>query len=147
MVEGYNGLLTATVFLPAVGALVLLLLVRGDKNVRNFAVLVALADMVLSLIVFGYFDRGDGADRFQFVDKITWIPDVGLNAEFLLAVDGLSAPLVALTGLLGVCAVLASWHVGLRVKEYFIWLLVLSRQRCWGFSHLWTCFCSSFSGK
>ena len=125
MVEGYNGLLTATVFLPAVGALVLLLLVRGDKNVRNFAVLVALADMVLSLIVFGYFDRGDGADRFQFVDKITWIPDVGLNAEFLLAVDGLSAPLVALTGLLGVCAVLASWHIGLRVKEYFIWLLVL----------------------
>ena len=68
MVEGYNGLLTATVFLPAVGALVLLLLVRGDKNVRNFAVLVALADMVLSLIVFGYFDRSEGADRFQFVD-------------------------------------------------------------------------------
>ena len=53
MVEGYNGLLTATVFLPAVGALVLLLLVRGDKNVRNFAVLVAVADMVLSLLVFG----------------------------------------------------------------------------------------------
>ena len=125
MVEGYNGLLTATVFLPAVGAVGLLLLVKGDKNVRNFAALIALADMVLSLIVFGYFDRGDGADRFQFVDRITWIPDVGLNAEFLLTVDGLSAPLVALTGLLGMCAVLASWHVGLRVKEYFIWLLVL----------------------
>jgi len=40
MVEGYNGLLTATVFLPAVGAVVLLLLVKGDRNVRNFAVLV-----------------------------------------------------------------------------------------------------------
>ena len=61
MVEGYNGLLTATVFLPAVGAVVLLLLVRGDKNVRNFAALIALSDMVLSLIVFGYFDRADGA--------------------------------------------------------------------------------------
>ena len=43
MVEGYNGLLTATVFLPVVGALVLLLVVKGDKNVRNFAVLIALA--------------------------------------------------------------------------------------------------------
>ena len=125
MVEGYTGLLTATGFLPAVGAGVLLLLVRGDKNVRNFAALIALSDMVLSLIVFGYFDRADGADRFQFADQITWIPDVGLNAEFLLTVDGLSAPLVALTGLLGMCAVLASWHVGLRVREYFIWLLVL----------------------
>jgi len=125
MVEGYNGLLTATVFLPAVGALVLLLVVKGDRNVRNFAVLIALADLVLSLLVFGFFDRSAGADRFQFVDRITWIPDVGLNAEFLLTVDGLSAPLVALTGLLGMCAVLASWRIGLRVKEYFIWLLVL----------------------
>ena len=49
MVEGYNGLLTATVFLPAVGAVGLLLLVKGDKNVRNFAALIALADMVLSV--------------------------------------------------------------------------------------------------
>ena len=125
MVEGYNGLLTATVFLPAVGALILLLLVKGNKNVRNFAVFIALADLVLSLVVFSFFDRSEGADRFQFVDKITWIPDVGLNAHFFLAVDGLSAPLVALTGLLGMCAILASWHVGLRVKEYFVWLLVL----------------------
>lgn len=125
MVEGYDGLLTATVFLPAVGALLLLLVVRGDRNVRAFAVLIALADLVLSLLVFGFFDRGEGADRFQFVDRFTWIPDVGLNASFLLAVDGLSAPLVALTGLLGMCAVLASWHIGLRVKEYFVWLLLL----------------------
>ena len=73
----------------------------------------------------GFFDRGADADRFQFVDRITWIPDVGLNADFLLTVDGLSAPLVALTGLLGMCAVLASWRIGFRVKEYFIWLLVL----------------------
>ncbi|MCI0843829.1 MAG: NADH-quinone oxidoreductase subunit M [Chloroflexi bacterium] len=125
MVEGYNGLLTATVFLPAVGALLLLLVVKGDRNVRNFAVLIFLADLVLSMLVFGFFDRGADADRFQFVDRITWIPDVGLNADFLLTVDGLSAPLVALTGLLGMCAVLASWRIGFRVKEYFIWLLVL----------------------
>ncbi len=111
-------------FLPAVGALVLLL-VNGDKNIRGVAVAVAVADMVLSLIVFGAFNRGADADRFQFVDKFEWIPDVGLNANYLLAVDGLSAPLVALTGLLGICAVLASWHVKLRVREYFIWLLLL----------------------
>ncbi len=111
-------------FLPAVGALVLLL-VNGDKNIRGVAVAVAVADMALSLIVFGAFDRGADADRFQFVDKFEWIPDVGLNANYLLAVDGLSAPLVALTGLLGICAVLASWHVKLRVREYFIWLLLL----------------------
>ncbi|NQW23451.1 MAG: NADH-quinone oxidoreductase subunit M [SAR202 cluster bacterium] len=125
MVDGYNGLLTATVFLPAVGALVLLLLVKGDRNIRGFAVLIGVVDLVLSLLVFGFFDRSADAARFQFIDQFTWIPDVGLNANFLLAVDGLSAPLVALTGLLGMCALLASWHVKLRVKEYFVWLLLL----------------------
>ncbi len=123
--EGFSGLLTATVFLPAAGALALLLLVRGDRNIRGFAVAVALADLVLSLLVFSFFDRSEGAERFQMIDQFPWIPDVGLKASYLLAVDGLSAPMVALTGLLGLCAVLASWRVGLRVKEYFAWLLLL----------------------
>ena len=120
----FNGLLTATVFLPAVGAVVLLLL-RGDRMVRGVAVAVVLADLALSLLVFALFDRAADAERFQFIDQFAWIPDVGLEASYLLAVDGLSAPLVALTGLLGTCAVLASWHIKLRVKEYFFWLLVL----------------------
>ena len=120
----FNGLLTATVFLPAAGA-ALLLLLRGDRIIRGAAVAVAVADLVLALLVFALFQRGEEAARFQFVDHFAWIPDVGLKASYLLAVDGLSAPLVALTGLLGLSAVLASWHVGLRVKEYFFWLLLL----------------------
>ena len=125
MVTGFSGLMTAAVFLPAVGAAAILLLVRGDRNIRCFAVLIALADLVLSLLVFGLFDRGDGAARFQLVDRFSWIPAQDLNASYFMAVDGLSAPLVALTGLLGFCAVLASWRVSHRVREYFIWLLVL----------------------
>ena len=124
MATEFNGLLTATVFLPAAGA-VLLLLLRGDKVIRGAAVAVAVADLALALLVFAFFDRADDAARFQFVDQFAWIPDVGLKASYLLAVDGLSAPLVALTGLLGLCAVLASWHITLRVKEYFFWLLLL----------------------
>ena len=124
MAPEFNGLLTATVFLPAVGA-VLLLLLRGNKVIRGAAVAIAVADLVLALLVFALFERGNDASRFQFVDQFAWIPDVGLKASYLLAVDGLSAPLVALTGLLGLSAVLASWHVGTRVKEYFFWLLLL----------------------
>ncbi|MYF79320.1 MAG: NADH-quinone oxidoreductase subunit M, partial [Chloroflexi bacterium] len=44
---------------------------------------------------------------------------------YLLGVDGLSAPLVLLTGLLGMAAAFASRNIGLRVSEYFIWLLLL----------------------
>jgi NADH-quinone oxidoreductase subunit M len=121
----FSGLLTATVFLPAAGALVILMLIRGDSNVRWFAALVGLADLALSLLVFILFNRAAGAPRFQFVDRIDWITSETLSASYFLGVDGLSAPLVFLTGLLGFCAILASWHIGLRVREYFVWLLLL----------------------
>ena len=131
MISGYTGLLTATVFLPAAGAAVILLLLRGDRNIRAFAVLIAVADLALSLLVFGLFDKSEGAERFQFIDRFPWIPEIpglagdSLQASFFLGVDGLSAPLVALTGLLGLCAVFASWHINTRVREYFVWLLLL----------------------
>ena len=125
MVSGFSGLLTATVFLPLAGAMGIFLLGRGERNIRLFAVLVALADMALALLVFGLFEHGDGANRFQLVDRFAWIPGDNLRASYFMGVDGLSAPLVALTGIIGFCAVLSSWRIGHRVKEYFIWLLVL----------------------
>ncbi len=124
-VAGFNGLLTATVFLPALGALLILLLVRGDRNVRVVAALVGLADLALSILVFVLIDPGEAADRFQLVDRFAWITNDTFRASYLMAVDGLSAPLVLLTGLLGFCAILASWHIEMRVREYFAWLLLL----------------------
>ena len=136
MDTGFSGLLTATVFLPAVGAVFILLLVRGDRNIRVVAVMVAVADLVLTLLVFGMFSHGEDAARFQFIDQFTWIPGETLRANYLLGVDGLSAPLVALTGILGLCAVLASWRIDTRVREHFFWLLVLQTAVMGVFSSL-----------
>ena len=121
----FPGMLSLTVFLPALGALLLLLFVRGDRVVRPFALLVSLADLLLSVAVFLSFDRGAGADRFQLVDRLNWISAETFNAAYFLGVDGLSAPMVLLTGLLGFCAIIASWSIRARVREYFIWLLLL----------------------
>ena len=127
----FNAILTVTVFLPLAGALVIAALIRGDRNIRVFAALVALADLALAIGVMVLFDHGGGADRFQMTDKFAWMGEGSvfnngtMDASYHLAVDGLSAPLVLLTGLLGFCAVMASWNVQLRVKEYFVWLLVL----------------------
>ncbi len=119
------GLLSLTVFLPAAGALVILTLLRGDRVIRAFAFAVGLITLLLSLAVFLLFDRSAVAARFQLIDRFDWISSQTLNASYFLGVDGLSAPLVLLTGLLGFCAVIVSWHIKLRVKEYFIWLLLL----------------------
>ncbi len=64
-----------------------------------------------------------GAD-FQFVERAPWIPSVG--AEYFLGVDGLSMLLILLTTMMGFIAVLSSWTaITERVKEYYIFLLVL----------------------
>ena len=122
----FNGILTITVFLPALAALVILL-VRpmrlDDQIIRWFAMLSTVATFVLSLIVFLAYDRDAGG--VQFVDHLTWLSAETIKSSYLLGVDGLSAPLVLLTGLLGMAAAFASRNIELRVSEYFIWLLLL----------------------
>jgi len=120
----FSGWLTVTVFLPAAAALFIALFLRRDAWVRWFAIGATAVVFALSIAVFAMYDRVAGG--VQLVDfAARWIPVEGLRAQYLLGVDGLSAPLVLLTGLLGMCAAFASWRITLRVREYFIWLLVL----------------------
>ena len=120
----FSGWLTAAVFLPMVGALLIATVVRGDRNVRYVAGAVSLAELALSIVIFIKFDLSNSA--FQLVDKAeNWIPFESFRVQYFLGVDGLSAPLVLLTGLLGMAAVFASWGIKHRVREYFVWLLLL----------------------
>ena len=119
-----SGLLTITVFLPLAGAAVIALVIKGDRQVRYFAGAVALVELALSIVVFARYDPDKGG--FQLVDRIPeWIKVDAFKVEYYLAVDGLSAPMVLLTGLLSMAAVYASWGISSRVREYFVWLLVL----------------------
>lgn len=120
----FSGLLTATVFLPAAAAIVIALTLRNRQAVRWSSIGATVITLGLSIIVFVAYDRDQGG--VQFVDQISgWIPIDALRAQYLLGVDGLSAPLVLLTGILGTAAAFASWRVEHRVKEYFFWLLLL----------------------
>ena len=49
---GFNGLLTAVVFLPFLFALAILIIARNDNQVRAIAVLGGLVELVLSIVVF-----------------------------------------------------------------------------------------------
>lgn len=122
----FNGILTVTVFLPALAALVILLarpFNLEDRIVRWFAILSTVATFVLSAIVFLAYDRDAGG--VQFIDHISWLSAETIKSSYLLGVDGLSAPLVLLTGILGTAAAFASRNINLRVSEYFVWLLLL----------------------
>ena len=113
-------------FLPAAGAVVIGLLIKEARTVRITAALFTFAAFALSLALFAMFDR-TAADPelagLQFVEQAQWIKSIG--AQYYLGVDGLSLSMVILTTFLGFVAVFVSWKIGLRVKEYFVWLLLL----------------------
>jgi NADH-quinone oxidoreductase subunit M len=118
------GYLSAIIFLPVVGAILIAFIPRLSNGlIRRIAACVTLIPLALSIILFCNFDRSAAAEVFQFQDKLDWIP--AINANYHLGVDGLSLPLVILTAFLGFMVVLISWKTELRVREYFAWLLLL----------------------
>lgn len=122
----FNGILTATVFAPAVFAGAVWLAHRwrdDDRSVRVLAIAGSLVTFALAFAVFLMYDRDAGG--VQMVDAVSWLSAGTLKSTYLLGVDGLSAPLVLLTGLLGIGAIFASRSVTHRLTEYFIWLLLL----------------------
>ncbi len=91
--------------------------------VRWFAISGSVITFILTLFIFIAYDSVAGDT--QMVDHFQWLSTQTLNASYFLGVDGLSAPLVLLTGLLGMAAAFASRIITRRVAEYFIWLLLL----------------------
>ena len=63
---------------------------------------------------------------FKFIEGApnNWIPSIG--AGYVLGIDGISFLLIMLTTLLGWISILSSWTaIENRVKEYYIWFLIL----------------------
>ena len=115
-------ILTLVTFIPAAGALLMLVLPRRDRDIRWVALIISLFVFVLSLHLPVRFDRSQ-AD-FQYQINAQWITTP--NIHYHLGVDGVSLWLVVLTTFLTPLCVLISWKsVHDRVKEFFILMLIL----------------------
>lgn len=79
--------------------------------------------LVLSVIVFLAYDKSQGG--LQFVEKVMWIPSLGI--QYFNAADGFNLPNLLLTGIVFFTGVLTMWELETRVKEYYAlyFLLVL----------------------
>ncbi len=114
-------ILSLVVFLPAVGAGVLLF-VRDDAAVRWTALVFAVADSLLTIPLLLAFDTTTYA--MQFRETVAWVPALGIS--YSLGVDGISVLFVFLTAFLGWICVVASWQaIDSKVKEFMISLLVM----------------------
>src|SRR3954464_111740 len=118
-----NYYLSLILFTPLIGAFVILLVPKENDNaIRWIANVVALVGFLISVPLWFWFNPASG--DFQFIERAPWIPSIG--AEYFLGVDGLSTLLILLTTMMGSIAVLSSWTaITERVKEYYIFLLVL----------------------
>ncbi len=127
-----NGLLMFVVFFPAVAAAVVMLTVPRDSvnQAKWIALAASLITLVGSVVLAFAFDTSPGevqANPFQFESQGTWIDaaTAGFDVQFHMGVDGLGITMVVLTTFLFVIAMLISFGVQLRTKEYFFWLLAL----------------------
>lgn len=117
-------ILSVIVFLPAVSG-VLMMLIPGDKKktIYKTALGVALVTFLLTLVVYFSFDVGS-TDRYQFVEQYNWLPQFGIS--YHVGVDGISAPLVMLTGIVIFTGVIISQRIEDRNREFFTFLFILA---------------------
>jgi NAD(P)H-quinone oxidoreductase subunit 4 len=115
--------LTFLVIFPLLAAMPIPLLPDQEgKTIRWYALGASLAEFGLILYVFST-QYELGTSGLQLVEEFAWIPQFGLS--WSLGVDGLSFPLVVLSGLVTTLAVIASWNIKLKPRLYYSMLLLI----------------------
>lgn len=123
MISEHFPWLTTITLLPILACLPIPFLPgNSNKSVRAYALAVSLAEFGLILYTFGRYFSLQQPD-LQLVESYSWVPQLGLN--WSLGVDGLSMPLVVLSGLVTTLAVLASWNISVKPRLYFTLLLLM----------------------
>ena len=114
--------LTALVAIPFVWG-VLLAFLPGERlhHIRLTSAAVAVALLGLSAYVFLAYDNDAGG--YQFVRDVQWLDSLGV--VFSLGADGISVPMILLTGVVTLTGVLVSWSVENRAKEFFVLFFLL----------------------
>ncbi len=115
-------ILSWLIWVPVAGA-VSILFVPRDKGdiIKWMAAGFTGLQVILAAVLWMNFDNDHVG--FQFMEKAEWIPS--FNISYMLGVDGLSIPMVALTSLLSFLCVFVSWKIDKAPKGYFSLFLLL----------------------
>lgn len=144
-------IMSGLIFVPALFALLLLLVPKGKEEAMRWLTLTGtVVTFILSLMLFVDYQRINDAYRAQpergqlawradatlqaaaavapasahdLVCRIPWIDRFGI--EYFLGVDGLSMALILLTTLLGVLSFIVSWKIEKAVRGYCMLYLLL----------------------
>lgn len=116
------GISSAILAAPALAAVLITVLpARATGLIQTVALLGAVAALALSWSLLGSFDPAAGV---QFEERVPWVPEIGVS--YHVGIDGLSLPMVLLTTLLSLVALLASAEpIREGRKAYFAWFMAM----------------------
>jgi len=115
-------ILSWLIWLPIIGMVAIAFIPRDKEDVIKITAAATTGlQFLLTLVLWKNFDSGSGA--MQFMERAEWIPS--FNIAYILGVDGLSLPMVVLTGLLCFLGIFVSWNINKAVKGYFALFLLL----------------------
>ncbi len=119
-------ILSSLIFFPILGMIIVMLLPKEKHDlIRYVSVGISLIPMAISFwLTYDYFVNFSGSAAMAYMEgPFAWIPS--LNVNYYLGVDGISVPMLFLTGLLSTISLIASFSIKFRVKEYFAFFLLL----------------------
>jgi len=116
--------LTTIILFPIVASLFIPLLPPSKEGTtgRWYALTVGLIDF--ALIVYAFYSQYDLSNPdLQLWESYPWIPQLDLN--WSVGADGLSMPLIILTGFITTLATLAAWPVTLKPRLFYFLILAM----------------------
>lgn len=117
-------ILSTIIFLPLLSGFVLLLIPKKRVYViRSVGILTALLTFILSCYIWWVVGTS-GSTQMQLIEHRQWIPE--FHVMYTLGVDGISAPMIAITGLLTTLVLFyTAFTIKERVKEFFVLFMLL----------------------
>ena len=121
-----NWLLSAGVFTPLAGVLVMLFLPRArELEIKVVALVVSVVTLAFGIVTLARFDY-DQAGTLQFYANTKWIEVI--HSRYIVGIDGVSLPLYLLSMVIVVLCIIYSWdHIPEpgNPKAFLILILVL----------------------
>ncbi|MDX2215108.1 MAG: photosynthetic/respiratory NAD(P)H-quinone oxidoreductase subunit D1 [Oculatellaceae cyanobacterium bins.114] len=115
--------LTTVILFPIAASLLIPFLPDKDgKTVRWYALTVGLIDF--AILVYAFYSQYDLSNpEMQLVESYSWVST--LDLKWSVGADGLSMPLILLTGFISTLAILASWPVTLKPRLFYFLMLAM----------------------
>ncbi|MBI3929725.1 MAG: NADH-quinone oxidoreductase subunit M [Armatimonadetes bacterium] len=109
--------LSALTFLPLAGALAIMALPRRSVHaIQAVAIGASAGSLIIAIWLFAVYQTAPSAEM-RWLEELPWLPELGIS--YKMGIDGISVPMVLLSGIIGFTAVLMSLAIRERVKEFF----------------------------